>query len=1788
MAVTTQMRTQVAQLYVSLFGRAPEADGLGYWVSQLDSGKTFQALAQDMFNVAPARVYYPAYLTNQEIVAKFYVNVLGRAADQQGLDYWTARLNTLSAGATTKATAQGTLITELLTAVVNYSGTDAAALTSQSLLNNKVAVGLHYAVDLNGNDVAFASSLLPLVSAGAGGTAAANQAIEATNAKVLTNNIDKFAANVFTAVPVYTPGGNDLINSLQDEDELTGVGTNPTLNATIGNTNDSSEGTITPTLKGIETAKIQVTGSISGINFQDSTGLKTLEVSRITADNTNVSFSDLDKTTTNLTLSNATRNGSVEFNYREDVLTATDDVLNVNLNNVRLHNIAISEGGDSSEDKGYGFTTVNATITGSANVDTLSIAYPNNEAEDSIDADGVQHLKQTINFDAKAGTEINGLNTGAEIITLKAGADVLFGEEEAEIGLMDSSANMEANRGVMDGNLESFTITGTGDVSAVVHLESVAGLTVNGSAMTGDLALSVVNHSGEDDADQALVVSSGSGDDLIALGDGADFGGSITTNAGVDKVSINGNVGNAALSGKIDTGAGNDTVTATDLRATAGDVAKGNSTFGQVTASSIVTGDGDDVVTVASLLSDADWNNGSLTDSNKDDTFFQVGATVDTGAGNDKITLATVAEGASVAAGTGNDTLTVSLKNNTILAADTSGKAEVNADGSVNALGAVVDLGAGDDVASFTDSSTVSKTTNMDSTIVATDAELRGGDGADVLNVTALDSVNVTSTTTWVNATSTSNDTNANITGIETANFTISNQIDAATKTATGVTQNDNDETDGYIYADVMRFDSALKTINLVSNEKALLQTAATEIYEAGTSTYFELDNLRSDIALTLKANEATGVTKGALKDDELVDVVLDVNMANARGNADTFTLNIASGSGSFDIDLELGATQTALESDTSSTTDDNDKRVENVVVNLAADDKGHYIDFNGFGDANHTASKDPSNLYEEGSKLVATSVVVNGSVAGTTLTLDNLSVDTITSTGAADTNVEVTQENNYHITTGAGDDVIDMYFDDVRANNKSLDGSNQTTITKDVTDEADYIDAGAGRDTLQVNGEDDLGSYTGSNTDDDVFEHIKGVEILDIVSTGGEDSNVVVLDEAAAVTGIDTILFTDGDIYSVQHTDLVIGENFVVDAEHDATLVIDATASGETNLTIDNQDSDEDEDIVNLDISMTTNSGGSLNFVDTGLDEASVVVNLTVGYDSTAGNDGEDTIIGNDAAIAGNAGSDGFFALNVTNGSIDKIVLVDNTEPDADGYATEDSYISVELDDAWSTDELTFDASGIENTDYYDADNENTDTGGMVFNGEAETDSVLIVKGTQNDDLIIGGQMGDTLEGNAGEDMIWGDSFGEVNEVLTIDTETFRAGDVVTVAIDGITNSVTVAASDATSGPDAYDGTSNGLTRAAVLTELLAMFNKDLADTTTVEENYSFAIDTAAGTLSLVQTLAQVNDADVDGFTSSFIAAAGTAQVDTYTVGDLENGESLQFVIGGSNYTTGGAVVATGTATQAELQTLINGLDAWLEGLSSTDAANSYSVSATSATTFTITGTTAGASFTAPVVSLSGGDGGSIGHVATTAAVAQTVYSAGEDNDVVIFVGDADVINGGSGNDVLYGFVGDDTIDGGSGDDFIYGGVGADDLTGGTGSDWFFYDDATESSGSTTDTIHGFAAGTVDNNDTAANTYDDTTNGDYIDLDNVLDAFNDLFSFSGNHVKFVGNFANANLANTALLSTGTDLQVVYVQNENTIYVDTNNSGDIDTNDLAIVLVGLTGTITQANFNTDL
>jgi hypothetical protein len=116
----------------------------------------------------------------------------------------------------------------------------------------------------------------------------------------LTNIGDIATATVFNAPQVYVPGGTNLINSLQNDDILTGAGTADVLNATLGNPNDNGAAEITPELKGIETLnlKFDSTNNSMILDMQDSTGTVNVNISRI-ADGKSATVKNITEAATN-------------------------------------------------------------------------------------------------------------------------------------------------------------------------------------------------------------------------------------------------------------------------------------------------------------------------------------------------------------------------------------------------------------------------------------------------------------------------------------------------------------------------------------------------------------------------------------------------------------------------------------------------------------------------------------------------------------------------------------------------------------------------------------------------------------------------------------------------------------------------------------------------------------------------------------------------------------------------------------------------------------------------------------------------------------------------------------------------------------------------------------------------------------------------------------------------------------------------------------------------------------------------------------------------------------------------------------------------------------------------------------------------------------------------------------------------------------------------------------------------------------------------------------------------
>ena len=1641
--------------------------------------------------------------------------------------------------------------------------------------------------------------------------------------------------------------GTGYVNTLNDNDALIGQGDNATLTAELGAANDiNDDASIQPLLsniKTINTSFISGTGEGTILNLRDSNDdVENVNITRLTQDSS-ASITEMGPSATNLSVSNSTNGGDIVFNHQEETLTGSETV-NLALTSVRTDTLTMTEAGDGDADTGYYFEEVNITTSGTNDLDQLTIGA--NAVEDASTADLDQDINITANGAAtQLGLEVNDLiANGAETITIVANSRV----EIADDNRIDLAVG---NDGITTNELSTLNISGAANVLIDGLDGDDAKITVNASEMTGNLSLGVVEsamgaassvYASRDDED--LDVTSGSGDDTIETY--AALAGDIITNAGDDSVTIGGSMEGVS---DIVTGTGNDTVSVSgNLDATATDADQSSNTgFDDVEAASIHTGEGDDEVTVQELSSVNDSDNISLDDGNFNDLHVVVGADILTGAGVDTVNVRKVAEGTLIDAGEGDDTVAVSLRTtnggagaDTILAADedanlltvvpsTADSAadeagrtdEVNAaDSSVNSLGAIIDLGAGDaDVISFTEVDTgiadtvgaaPTETSDDAYLLVGVDAEIRN---AETLNVSALDVVTVTdmtATATHMNdqdgvTTGVQTDINANIIGTVTANLTIKNQIEDADTADTvvahpsvaGAVVNDNDATDAAINVDVLRFDSALANLNLVSEEQILETGPASEQYEAGTGVTFTVTNLRNSVAMSLSGYEATGVTAGAIVDDRLVsinsstaaitrtaaaaDVTLNVDYADARATDNSETITFTA-QGDMDLNLTVGATTTdttdtdgdgnsATGANAASTTDDDTMRIENLEIAIS-DGFSHSIDMNGFGDNVFRATRAPAAAGDVSSTAATSLVVTSAAAAGELIDIDAVNADTITFRAdndgaaiAANVTLIVDQSNNYTITTGSGTDIIDMRADDVRSDDATT-----------AVDRADYITAGTGRDTLVVGGDDQLGpNDTADGTDatiidDDVFETITGIERILVDTDHANGTQDITLDEAADITGVDTIQINGA---AAQTVNLVVGNNFSV-----ATVAVDnvnGQATGEasallidgrlhntttTTLVIESKDDDTDVDLVNMDVRVDSDGGADITFQNTGDEDAVIGV--------TAFTPGEADAFTIDAA---NASTDGLVEIGVNAGSIDKVTALEGEDAN-DGGA--EAAVTVTIADSWTRDTGSFEVDLDALTDT-DAD---TTTGGATVTVEAGDTSDLTIRGTQNDDSIVAGGGLDTIFGNGGDDTITGDEIVLNNQITTLTfAASYDTGDVVTVS-DG-TNSYTLTATGAATGAQM------AASLAAIVTSGDGATDGGIANVTAAQvggTGAAFKANAGATSALAVATLTGVTAGEQLAYTVTVDNSGdNTAQVQTLTVTDgSANGYDATVVWNGTSYTfdENGDDVG-GSLDIADLNTAVvaaGGQSAVLAAgvLTITGAANGSALAAMTQVTFAdaaddtgVLALTAGdtgtdqadgtVAVTTDAITVVGGadtiDGGSgddtieglagadiltggtntaagdtvtyaNSKVGVTVNLAVTTAQGGAGDaagdvlsgfenvtgsafaDTLTGDGSANVLTGGVGADTLSGAGGNDTLVGGAGDDTLNGGAGNDTLTGGAGADTFVY----AASGNGSDEITDF-----------------TTTVDDIDVDAFLDGTTKVF---GAYASNAANFADGNV----------------------------------------------------------
>ena len=127
--------TNLVELYVASFNRAPDSVGLDYWGSRLSDGMSLQDIAKSFFVQTETVAAYPSNMPTSDFVTKVYNNVLSRGPDTGGLNYWVGELNN---GHVTKDS--------FLLAIINGAMAPTGSAVDRQTLANKESVGEHYAI----------------------------------------------------------------------------------------------------------------------------------------------------------------------------------------------------------------------------------------------------------------------------------------------------------------------------------------------------------------------------------------------------------------------------------------------------------------------------------------------------------------------------------------------------------------------------------------------------------------------------------------------------------------------------------------------------------------------------------------------------------------------------------------------------------------------------------------------------------------------------------------------------------------------------------------------------------------------------------------------------------------------------------------------------------------------------------------------------------------------------------------------------------------------------------------------------------------------------------------------------------------------------------------------------------------------------------------------------------------------------------------------------------------------------------------------------------------------------------------------------------------------------------------------------------------------------------------------------------------------------------------------------------------------------------------------------------
>lgn len=157
----------LVSLYVAYFDRAPDALGLAYWASRMVDGMSLIDIAKSFFVQPETVAAYPPGMSTGDFITRVYDNVLGRAPDPAGFDYW---LRDLESGGQSRD--------KFVLSVINGARAASGSQTDAQYLANKQAVGSRFALDKGLGDGDWARQVMADVDGSAASVTVAWQMID--------------------------------------------------------------------------------------------------------------------------------------------------------------------------------------------------------------------------------------------------------------------------------------------------------------------------------------------------------------------------------------------------------------------------------------------------------------------------------------------------------------------------------------------------------------------------------------------------------------------------------------------------------------------------------------------------------------------------------------------------------------------------------------------------------------------------------------------------------------------------------------------------------------------------------------------------------------------------------------------------------------------------------------------------------------------------------------------------------------------------------------------------------------------------------------------------------------------------------------------------------------------------------------------------------------------------------------------------------------------------------------------------------------------------------------------------------------------------------------------------------------------------------------------------------------------------------------------------------------------------------------------------------------------------